>query len=134
VSADLARAALAYARRGLRVHPCRPGEKLPLLDDWPHRATLDATTITAWWRKWPQANVAIATGGDARLLVVDIDSDPGGEASMAALETEHGAVPNTAEVITPRGGRHLYFIVSTGRPMPGNSAGRIGEGIDTSPA
>ena len=50
---------------------------------------------------------------------------------MAALEREHGAVPATAEVVTPRGGRHLYLIVPSGRPMPGNSAGRIGDGIDT---
>jgi hypothetical protein len=131
MSADLARAALAYARRGLSVYPCVPGQKLPLLNDWPNRATLDPRTIESWWRRWPDANVAIATGGDARLLVVDIDPDAGGEASMAALEREHGAILATAEVVTPRGGRHLYFIVPSGRPMPGNSAGRIGEGIDT---
>jgi hypothetical protein len=131
MSADLARAALAYARGGLNVHPCVPEQKLPLLNNWPNRASLDPRTIEAWWRRWPDANVAITTGGDARLLVVDIDPDAGGEASMAALEREHGAVPATAEVVTPRGGRHLYFIVPSGRPMPGNSAGRIGEGIDT---
>jgi hypothetical protein len=130
-AADLARAALAYARRGLRVHPCRPDSKLPLLDDWPHHATLDPTTIESWWRRWPTANVAIATGGDARLLVVDIDPDAGGEASMAVLENEHGPMPATAEVITPRGGRHLYLIVPRGRPMPGNSAGKLGDGVDT---
>ena len=50
---------------------------------------------------------------------------------MAALEREHGAMPATAEVVTPRGGRHLYLIVPNGRPMPGNSASRLGEGIDT---
>ena len=131
MSADLARAALAYARRGLRVHPCRPGEKVPLLEDWPHRATLDPTTIEAWWRRWPDANVAITTGGDARLLVVDIDPDAGGEASMAALEREHGAIPATAEVVTPRGGRHFYLIVPSGRPMSGNSVGKLGHGVDT---
>jgi Bifunctional DNA primase/polymerase, N-terminal/Primase C terminal 1 (PriCT-1) len=128
---DLARAALAYARRGLRVHPCRPDSKLPLLDDWPHRATFDPTTIESWWRRWPTANVAIATGGEARLLVVDIDPDSNGEASMTALEREHGAMPATAEVITPRGGRHLYLVVPSGRPTPGNSAGKLGAGVDT---
>jgi hypothetical protein len=131
VNAALARAALAYARRGLRVHPCRPGEKVPLLEDWPHRATLDPTTIESWWRRWPQANVAIATGGEPRLLVVDVDPDAGGEASIAELEREHGILPATAEVVTPRGGRHLYLIVPSGRPMPGNSAGKLGDGIDT---
>jgi hypothetical protein len=130
-AADLARAELAYACRGLRVHPCRPDEKLPLLDDWPHRATLDPTTIASWRRRWPHANVAIATGGEARLLVVDIDPYPGGEATMAKMEREHGPMPATAEVITPRGGRHIYLIVPSGRPMPGNSAGKLGDGVDT---
>jgi Bifunctional DNA primase/polymerase, N-terminal/Primase C terminal 1 (PriCT-1) len=130
-AADRARAELAYARRGLRIHPCRPDEKLPLLEDWPHRATLDPHTIASWRRRWPHANVAIATGGAMRLLVVDVDPDQGGEAAMAELEREHGSMPVTAEVITPRGGRHIYLIVPSGRPMPGNSASKLGHGVDT---
>jgi hypothetical protein len=126
-----ARAALALARHGLRVHPCRPDSKLPLLDDWPNRASLDPRTIESWWRRWPTANVAIATGGEMRLLVVDVDPDAGGEARMAVLERENSAMPATAEVVTPRGGRHLYLIVPRGRPMPGNTAGKLGDGIDT---
>jgi Bifunctional DNA primase/polymerase, N-terminal/Primase C terminal 1 (PriCT-1) len=50
---------------------------------------------------------------------------------LAALEREHGALPATIECITPRGGRHVYFIVPNGRRMPGNTAGKIGAGIDT---
>jgi N6-adenosine-specific RNA methylase IME4 len=130
-SADLARAALAYARRGLSVHPCVPEQKLPLLNDWPNRASHDPRTIASWWRRWPTANIAIATGGEMRLLVVDVDPDAGGEATLAVLEREHGALPATVECITPRGGRHVYFIVPRGRPMPGNSAGKLGQGIDT---
>jgi Bifunctional DNA primase/polymerase, N-terminal len=95
MTADLGRAALALARRGLRVHPCRPDSKLPLLDDWPNRASLDPRTIKSWWRRWPTANVAIATGGEMRLLVVDVDPDAGGEATLAVLEREHGALPAT---------------------------------------
>jgi Bifunctional DNA primase/polymerase, N-terminal len=66
-----------------------------------------------------------------RLLVVDVDPDAGGEATMAGLEREHGAMPATGEVIPPRGGRHIYLIVPSGRPMPGNSAGKLGDGVDT---
>jgi Bifunctional DNA primase/polymerase, N-terminal len=50
---------------------------------------------------------------------------------LAALEREHGALSATIECITPRGGRHVYFIVPNGRRMPGNTAGKIGAGIDT---
>jgi hypothetical protein len=131
MTAALSRAALAYARRGMRVHPCRPGEKRPLLDDWPNRASLDPRTIEFWWNRWPTANVAIATGGEMRLLVVDVDPDTGGEVTLAVLEREHGALPETVECITPRGGRHVYLTVPSGRPMPGNTAGKLGAGIDT---
>jgi hypothetical protein len=144
--------ALAYARRGLPVLPiwwCRkdgscacgkpPGGehkvgKHPLGLAVPNglkNATLDPRTIESWWRRWPKANVAIATGGNIRLLVVDVDPEAGGEASFAQLERNHGTLPATAEVVTPRGGRHLYLIVPAGRPMPGNSAGKIGHGVDT---
>jgi hypothetical protein len=131
IAPDRARAALALARRGMRVHPVAADRKVALLEDWPNRATLDPTTIAAWWRRWPTANIAIATGGETRLLVVDVDPDSGGEASIATLERAHSDLPPTVECITPRGGRHLYLTVPTGRPMPGNSAGKLGQGVDT---
>jgi hypothetical protein len=123
--------ALGLARRGMRIHPCVPDKKLPLLDGWPSRASLDPRTIEFWWRRWPNANPAVATGGPTRLLVVDIDPDADGETSMAVLEREYGGVPATVEVVTPRGGRHLYLLVPAWRAMPGNSAGKLGPGIDT---
>jgi hypothetical protein len=130
-ASGLAQGALALASFGLRVHPCAPGQKVPLLKDWPARATLDQAAARAWWQRWPTGNIAIATGGDARLLVIDVEPDACGEASLAALEHEHGATPATVEVVTPSGGRHLYLIVPEGRPMPGNTAGKLGAGIDT---
>jgi hypothetical protein len=144
-------APLAYARRGLPVLPlwwtddagrcacgaapgaCKPG-KHPKGRLAPHGvkdATIGRRTVEAWWRRQPKGNVGIATGGAMRLLVIDIDPDAGGEASFAAHEREHGAVPATVEAVTPRGGRHLYLLVPPGRPMPGNTAGKLGEGVDT---
>jgi Bifunctional DNA primase/polymerase, N-terminal/Primase C terminal 1 (PriCT-1) len=143
-------AALGLARRGMTVMPlwwtkdtgqcacgakpgnCKPG-KHPLgllvrhgLKD----ATLDPRTIGLWWRK-PKANVGIATGGAMRLLVVDIDPDADGETSISALERDHGSLPSSVEVITPRAGRHVYLLVPDGRPLPSNSAGKLAPGIDT---
>jgi hypothetical protein len=151
LTADLARAALGYARRGLPVLPlwwtdensgrcacgaapgeCNPG-KHPLGDLVHHgvkHATLDQRTIANWWRRYPPANVGIAGGRDFRLLVVDVDPDGGGDASLADLEREHGALPATVEATTPRGGRHLYLIVPNGRPLPTISAGKLGPGLD----
>jgi hypothetical protein len=129
------RAAFALAKRSMRVLPlwwtsdggqcacgaesrdCKPG-KHPLGLLVPHgvkNATLDPRTIESWWRRYPEANVGIACGGVMRLLVIDIDPDAGGEASLTALEREHGAFPATVESVTPRGGRHVFLQVPAAR-------------------
>jgi Bifunctional DNA primase/polymerase, N-terminal len=113
----------------LPVHPVEFNTKTPILRRWPDRASCDRKVIRRWWRKWPRAGVGLATGGEARLLVVDID--PGGSDALRALERQHGALPPTIEVRTPRGGRHIWLTVPPGRPLPGNSAGKLGRGIDT---
>jgi hypothetical protein len=124
-------AALAYARRGWAVHPVRPGDKRPLLKDWPHQATTDPKTIEAWWARWPAANVALACG-PSRLFVVDLDVKGGaaGPASWANLAARLGLgdLPTPAGR-TPSGGRHLFFAAPD--PPLGNSTGRLGPGIDT---
>jgi hypothetical protein len=124
-------AALAYAGRGWAIHPIRAGDKRPYLHDWPHRATTEPKTIRQWWAKWPEANVGLACG-PSRLTVVDLDvkGGAGGPASwdrlLAALGFAHLPTPASR---TPSGGRHLFFAAP--QPAPGNSAGRLGPGIDT---
>lgn len=98
----LLRAALAYAERGWPVHPCRAAGKLPLLPRWPERATTDPAQLAAWWRAWPDANVGIATGPAAGLLVLDVDGDP------AALLAGR-ALPHTPTQQTGGGGRQYLF-------------------------
>ena len=67
------KAALAYAKHGIRVFPIQPNDKRPFPRS---HGCLDATTntdvITRWWTDHPNANVAIATG--AGLVVIDIDT------------------------------------------------------------
>src|ERR1039457_6496513 len=36
-------------------------------------ATTDLQRIAGWWRRWPDANIGIATGKASGLLVVDVD-------------------------------------------------------------
>jgi len=109
-------AALDYARRGWAVFPCRPKGKEPLTPHGCRDATTDPQTIAGWWRRWPDANVAIATGPVSGLLVLDIDGAEG-EESLAALAGEYGPLPATPEVLTPGGGRHIYFHHPYGDPV-----------------
>lgn len=127
----LADAALDLAGRGFAVFPCRPGTKLPAIEGWPDRATTDADQVTAWWRRWPTANVAHCPGRGG-LLVIDLDrdDDKDGIASWRTLQRRHGPVPETAAVLSPRegGGIHLlfrapaFYVKSTGSVL--------GPGID----
>lgn len=70
---DLLDVALLCIRRGWHVFPCRPKTKEPAVKGGFHAATLDEAQVRAWWSRWPDANVAIATGASG-LTVLDIDS------------------------------------------------------------
>lgn len=118
------KAALAYAAADRRVFPCKPGGKEPLT----RRGHLDATTdprrITAWWRRWPDANIATPTGRGSG-LTLDVDHP----ASLDALEAEHGKLPPTRTHSTGSGGMHLIFRYPDGVEIR-NSARKLGFGLD----
>jgi hypothetical protein len=118
-----ARVAVALARRGWRVFPC--SGKLPLTEHGCKDATEDTDKVREWWTRFPSANVAIATGRG--LLVVDIDGEQG-RASLELLEQRHAPLPRTLTAKTGGGGLHLYFHLVT---QLGNTAGKLGPGIDT---
>lgn len=78
-----------------------PG-KHPLIPTGGNGASKDPAQIAAWWKRWPYANMAVSTGKASGLIVVDVDA--GGEESLLGFE-----LPETVEVITGSGGRHLYY-------------------------
>ena len=65
-------------------------------------ATTDDVQIGQWWRKWPDANIGVATGSPGP-TVLDID-DPAAAADVLPRLLEL----NTPQAATVRG-RHLYF-------------------------
>ena len=130
---DVLRHAIASARRGWSVLPlhtpiggacscgrrdCPAAGKHPRLR-WESlmRRTATEAEIVAWWRRWPDANLGIATGVISGIAVLDVDPRHGGDASLAALEERWGRLPDTLEVATGGGGRHLWFS-SAGEPVP----------------
>lgn len=72
-------------------------------------ATADPDLIRAWWTKWPNANVGIATGAVSGIAVLDIDPKRGGLDSLATLEEEVGSIARDAAVHTGGDGLHFYF-------------------------
>lgn len=104
--------------------------KHPRIDGWQQSATTDERTIQRWRAQWPGTNVGVATGTESGVVVLDVDPRNGGDATLAALEAEHGALPATPTVLTGGGGLHYYFAYPTdGEPVP-NSISGIGLGLD----
>lgn len=126
-------AALGYARDAdWPVFPCRPSNKGPLTPNGFKDATTDEDQIRAWWGQWPDAMIGIPMGPKTGVFVIDLDvRDDGrdGLACLADLEAEHGALPPCPIVITPSGGRHLYFAFDHERPAT-TSRGRLPIGVD----
>lgn len=103
-------AALGYAELGWPVFPCRPDRKEPLTANGFKAATTDPGQIKQWWRRWPNANPAVATGAPGP-DVVDIDTKhgrPGLDLYRKAWRAGHLRNP-VAVIRTPSGGLHLWF-------------------------
>jgi putative DNA primase/helicase len=107
-----------------RGESCPHPGKHPRTPNGVKNARANRKQIKAWLEKWPDANFGVATGGG--IFVLDVDGQLG-RASLDALQAEHGALPRTVTVKTGKG-RHLYFRCDGVRV--GNSAGRLGEGLD----
>ncbi|HWT12285.1 MAG TPA: phage/plasmid primase, P4 family [Allosphingosinicella sp.] len=154
---DLLAAALAYAARGWPVFPCNPKNKQPLLardkdeagrpipnSGGVTKASTDPELIRAWWKKWPRALVAIATGhptldlGGRRLFVVDFDpredADTGEIWTLDRLKTELEAMmgcdfPVTLAALTPSDGVHAYLLQPGDGPAIANR-GNLPDHVD----
>lgn len=125
---ELLAAALDYAARGWPVLPLVLQGKVPLTRHGLKDATTDPAQIQQWWRRWPAANIGVVTGPASGLLVVDLDGEDG-LTTWARLEAEHDALA-TLEQATGSGGVHLLLRYPSDLDL-GNSAGRLGEGVDT---
>jgi Bifunctional DNA primase/polymerase, N-terminal len=117
--------ALALAHAGFAVFPCKPRGKEPMVAGGFKAATCDEAQIRDWWTRWPEANIAIATGAMSGVLVVDVD-DAEGALLLIDLTKQFGALPMTLQAKTGKG-VHLYFALPDG-------CGRVpsskGDGLD----
>lgn len=142
-SPQLLRAALDYAARGWCVIPlhtptaqgcscgradCTSVGKHPRVAHGSKDASCDPAVIRAWWDRWPDANVGIATGQASGLLALDVDGAQG-EQSLVDLAQRGFILPDTYSVRTGSGGAHHYFAWPEGADVR-NSARKIAPGLD----
>ena len=121
-------AALGYAARGIPVYPvhwphrtkggasvgcsCRHGAacdrsaKHPLVRHGVNDATTDPAQLEHWWRRWPHANLGLATG--IVFDALDVDS-PAGLAPLRQLAQAAGLRLPGPVVRTGGGGWHYWF-------------------------
>jgi hypothetical protein len=118
---------LRLAARGWPLLPCVTRDKMPLINNWRKRATVDSQTLTQWLKRWPQCNWAAVTGPRSRFFVLDVDGQPG-EDAIHRFSIDGKALPDTLSVGTARG-RHLYFVYSRETGI-NNSVSRLSEGLD----
>lgn len=138
-------AALDYASRGWPVFPvhwpekdkcscgkpdCQNQGKHPLTEHGLKDATTDKKQIKIWFTRWPKANVAIATGQQAGIVVLDIDPRHGGLDSLKKL-TMNGTLPTlTPTVFTGGGGQHIIMQHPGKRAMKNRQEVGKFKGID----
>ena len=137
-------AALDYADRGWRIVPvhtaakgrcscrkkdtCDRAAKHPRTLHGVKDGTADAAQVRRFWSRWPDANVGVCMGVASGMVALDVDPRHGGDASLVALEAEHGSLPPTIETITGGGGRHLLFLHPGVRVK--NSQQELAPGLD----
>src|SRR5262249_6091189 len=90
-------AALAYRRLGWAVVPQRPGSKQPCVRWREYQDRLPAEQeLEGWFRRWPEAGMAVVLGPVSGLFVIDVD----GPEAHAALLSRLGQEP-----VAPRSSR-----------------------------
>jgi hypothetical protein len=100
---------------------CPDPGKHPCLAGWPQLASTSPATVRGWWRRWPAANVGLATG--IQFDVLDVDGPQGQQELRALLEA--GGVPRGGPLARTGRGWHL-LLAPTGR---GNRVG-LRPGLD----
>ena len=94
--------------RRLPVFPAAQ-DKRPLVPSGFHAASQDEAQIRTWWRKWPDALVAVPTGQTTGLVILDFDPDKANSATHSWMSEHSELLLATRSHKTPRGGFHYVY-------------------------
>jgi len=87
---------------------CEKPGKHPTFSAWPTKATSDPRKLREWWHRWPKANLALATGIQSGVVVLDFDGEEGLK-TADMLRARYGAWPDTLAARSGGGGLHIFF-------------------------
>ena len=121
-------AAARFAAAGVPVFPCVPDGKRPLIERGFHASTTDTGQVSAWWRRWPAANIGVPTGAASGLVVVDVDVHGPADGPASFDSAAAAGLVGGWEVLlrTPTGGMHAYYPATPGVEQRSWQAGRAG--------
>lgn len=107
MTTDFTDIAISYAKAGIKVFPCEPTSKKPLVRNGFKNATSDPKEVARLWKKHPDALIAGVC--DGQFTVVDVDLDKGPQA-FASLGKIHQFTSKTNTFVTTKSnGQHYYF-------------------------
>jgi hypothetical protein len=112
-------AALSLAGLGWHVFPAKR-DKTPRTLRGFHAATTDEEQIRQWWNMWPDADLAVRTGKESGIVVIDADGDEGEQTSI-----DRGLFDLRTPTVFTAKGVHWYFehpgypVQSKVRILPG---------------
>ena len=124
--------AVKLAKMGFRVFRLIENQKVPAVKTFFKVASSDPIRVSSMWKNMRNEelnnNIGALMGNGILAIDVDVKNGMGGLASLNALKIR-GLDTNTLTVITPSGGRHLFYHTPVDA-YPQNSVGKLGEGID----
>lgn len=98
--------------RGLTIHPVKPRNKEPWLNNWPKKASQDPEVIQEWMSRFPTSNYGVAASEDFCIL----ESDNLGELQSRLSKQ----LPTTYRVQARANRPHLYFRQTEASRKAGN--------------
>lgn len=98
--------------RGLTIHPVKPRNKEPWLNNWPKQASRDPEVIQSWITRFPTSNYGVAASDDYCIL----ESDNLGELQSRVSKQ----LPATYKVQARANRPHMYFKQTEASRKAGN--------------
>lgn len=123
-----------YCNKGFKVIPCGANSKIPVIKSWTENYASTIDEAISLFSGDLEYNVGIVTGKCSNLIVIDVDNKGirSGSDSLKEIEEEVCHLPETYTVITPNGGKHLYFNYpkQVGKEMKLGCKVNVKQGVD----